>query len=217
MSEKDVCCDFCGRSGRSVELIRGAGGMCICTTCVEALHNAISARERETKAARLEGMFDFELKPPSAMKAELDKYVVGQDEAKKVLSVAVYNHYKRIRAEIFESLHPELPPKAPGFEDVEVDKSNILLIGPTGSGKTYLARTLARMLNVPFSRSCAAIDVPTGKPPQRPIIITPPASPGNANIRLVIGESHFPSVLQRPLLTKNDESTQNGNSAGMTV
>ena len=151
MSEKDVCCDFCGRSGRSVELIRGAGGMCICTTCVEALYNAIAARERETKAARLEGMFDFELKPPSAMKAELDKYVVGQDEAKKVLSVAVYNHYKRIRAEIFESLHPELPPKAPGFEDVEVDKSNILLIGPTGSGKTYLARTLARMLNVPFS------------------------------------------------------------------
>ena len=84
------------------------------------------------------------------MKAELDKYVVGQDDAKKVLSVAVYNHYKRIRAELLGN-DLEQDGGENDFSDVEIEKSNILLAGPTGSGKTYLARTLAKMLNVPFA------------------------------------------------------------------
>ncbi len=140
-------CSFCGRPAESVGgLISGAKGTYICPQCVDTLHDAIALRKMDSKREKVKSMLNFNLMTPSQMRAELDKYVVGQDRAKKVLSVAVYNHYKRLRGEFDkgESENPEL-------DDVEIEKSNILLIGPTGSGKTYLARTLAKMLNVPFA------------------------------------------------------------------
>ncbi len=148
MSAKDNRCSFCGRSAKEVgELIEGREGAVVCKECVGALENYFQLKAQENKQRKMAKMLDFNLRTPSEMKEELDKFVIGQDNAKKVLSVAVYNHYKRLRAEVLKT------PEADGgeFGDVEIEKSNILLIGPTGSGKTYLARTLAKMLNVPFA------------------------------------------------------------------
>lgn len=143
-------CSFCGRPISAVgELVPGIDGSSICTECVDVLHNAIALRDAKMKRKKLGSSLNFEIKKPSEIKAELDKYVVGQDDAKKVLSVAVYNHYKRLKSEILKDA--DVPEDAADFSDVEIEKSNILLIGPTGSGKTYLARTLAKMLNVPFA------------------------------------------------------------------
>jgi len=146
---KENRCGFCGRSEKEVgPLIAGADNTLICRECVEALHNYFEQRRKEGQKRKMEGILDFNLRTPSEMKAELDKFVIGQDTAKKVLSVAVYNHYKRLKSEMLKS-----PDSAADDDlaDVEIEKSNILLIGPTGSGKTYLARTLAKMLNVPFA------------------------------------------------------------------
>ena len=96
--------------------------------CVETLHNAFELRDMEDRAKRMDAMLDFDIKTPSQLKKGLDEYVVGQEEAKKILSVAVYNHYKRLRAEMLNVGDEEYP-------DVEIEKSNVLLIGPTGSGK----------------------------------------------------------------------------------
>ena len=133
-SSKLLYCSFCGKSQHEVrKLIAGPDGSYICDECVEICSEII---EEEVSRDRMSGS-DINLMTPMEMKEVLDEYVVGQDEAKKVLAVSVYNHYKRILSG--------------RKNDVELQKSNILMLGPTGSGKTFLAQNLARMLNVPFA------------------------------------------------------------------
>ncbi len=139
MKEKRFC-SFCGKSEDKVaRLINGQDGACICDECVIICNDMIDelCNPKPDEAVPL--------KKPDEIKAELDRYIVGQDEAKKVLSVAVYNHYKRINNTL----------ETAEDDDVEIEKSNILLLGPTGCGKTLLARTLAKILNVPFASSDA--------------------------------------------------------------
>ena len=132
-------CSFCGKTEDMVKrLITGRNGACICDECVEICRDMVA--ELDDTAAE-----PVPLKTPAEIKEELDKYIVGQHEAKRVLSVAVYNHYKRINSMSDKSTE----------EDVEIEKSNILLLGPTGCGKTLLARTLAKILNVPFAAADA--------------------------------------------------------------
>ena len=129
-----IRCSFCGKTEDQVrKLIAGPDGSYICDECVEICSEII---EEEVARDRMSGS-DINLMTPIEMKEVLDEYVVGQDEAKKVLAVSVYNHYKRILSG--------------RKNDVELQKSNILMLGPTGSGKTFLAQNLARMLNVPFA------------------------------------------------------------------
>ncbi|HEX8508081.1 MAG TPA: ATP-dependent Clp protease ATP-binding subunit ClpX [Propionibacteriaceae bacterium] len=131
-------CSFCGKSQKQVKKLIAGPGVYICDECIDLCNEIIEEELAETGEVKWE-----ELPKPMEIRAFLDNYVVGQDQAKKALSVAVYNHYKRIQAE---------SAGAPGAgSDVEVAKSNIMLIGPTGCGKTHLAQTLARMLNVPFA------------------------------------------------------------------
>ena len=139
MKEKRYC-SFCGKPEDLVKkLITGQNGACICDECIEIAHDMVKEEGDET-------FTPVPLKKPAEIKAELDKYIVGQDEAKKVLSVAVYNHYKRI--------NNAASPKSKD-DEIEIEKSNILLLGPTGCGKTLLARTLAKILNVPFATTDA--------------------------------------------------------------
>ena len=133
LGEQKVRCSFCNKSEDQVrKLIAGPNGVFICDECVEICGEII---EEELDHEEVSGMEDdINLLKPEEIKAFLDEYVIGQDEAKKTLAVAVYNHYKRITA---------------GRDlDVELQKSNILMLGPTGSGKTLLAQTLARLLNL---------------------------------------------------------------------
>lgn len=141
MAEKERHCSFCGKKESEVrQLIASPEGTFICENCVEICKTMLDeALEKEDSANAV-----VPLKKPAELKEELDKYIVGQDKAKRVLSVAVYNHYKRINS---------LAEKKD--DDVEIEKSNILLLGPTGSGKTLLAKTLARILNVPFAAADA--------------------------------------------------------------
>jgi ATP-dependent Clp protease ATP-binding subunit ClpX len=132
-SSKLLYCSFCGKSQHEVRKLIAGPSVFICDECVELCNDIIREEMQEQSAVSGE-----KLPKPHEIKEILDEYVIGQADAKKVLSVAVYNHYKRMEA-------------GGGKDDVELSKSNILLIGPTGSGKTLLAETLARLLNVPFT------------------------------------------------------------------
>lgn len=136
-SEKVLYCSFCGKSQHEVKKLIAGPSVFICDECIE-LCNDIIRDEVSQETAESSKPTKTELPIPSEIKQSLDHYVIGQDVAKRTLAVAVYNHYKRLKH------------MSQNKEDVELSKSNILLIGPTGSGKTLLAQTLARLLNVPF-------------------------------------------------------------------
>jgi len=136
-------CSFCGKSQKQVQQLIAGPGVYICDECVELCNEIIE--ERMAEASPSGETADFDLPKPREIFHFLEEYVIGQEDAKRALSVAVYNHYKRVRA------RGELKPAEQKAEDVEVAKSNILMLGPTGCGKTYLAQTLAKRLNVPFA------------------------------------------------------------------
>ncbi|KEH97524.1 ATP-dependent Clp protease ATP-binding subunit ClpX [Clostridium massiliodielmoense] len=131
--KKQLKCSFCGKSQEQVKRLIAGPGVYICDECIDLCSEIITDEFEENTQVDLSS-----LPKPSEIKNYLDDYVIGQDSAKKALAVAVYNHYKRINSEV-------------DVDDVELQKSNILLLGPTGSGKTLLAQTLARLLNVPFA------------------------------------------------------------------
>jgi ATP-dependent Clp protease ATP-binding subunit ClpX len=134
IGESDLLkCSFCGKSQKQVKKLIAGPGVYICDECIDLCNEIIEEELAETSELKLE-----ELPKPAEIHAFLDEYVIGQEQAKKVLSVAVYNHYKRIQVGAKDS-------------DVELQKSNIMILGPTGCGKTLLAQTLAKMLNVPFA------------------------------------------------------------------
>jgi ATP-dependent Clp protease ATP-binding subunit ClpX len=135
-SEKTLYCTFCGKSQHEVKKLIAGPSVFICDECIDLCNEIIRDELPQTDLTKPEGS---ELPTPAEIKANLDNYVIGQEPAKRTLAVAVYNHYKRLK-------HKESSKK----DDVELTKSNILLIGPTGSGKTLLAQTMARMLDVPF-------------------------------------------------------------------
>ncbi len=141
MAKKEVNCSFCGRSRSEVGiLIAGVTGH-ICESCVSQAHTII--REEDINEA-VETDQEVNLLKPAEIKAKLDDYVIGQDDAKKVLSVAVYNHYKRLNQKV-------------KTDKIEIEKSNVILVGRTGTGKTLLAKTIAKMLNVPFCIADATV------------------------------------------------------------
>lgn len=161
MKEKESnrpVCAICGRGDEECTLIRGSIG-CVCTDCVAQINTfLLSRQEAEAKPFHLDLTTD-ELMPPMALKEALDRYVIGQERAKRYLSVAVYNHYKRLLSRENEVEKKE---KENGVAHVEIEKSNVLFVGPTGVGKTLLASTIARMLKVPFALVDATVFTQAG-------------------------------------------------------
>lgn len=142
MEKDSIQCSFCGRPKNETGiLIAGVTGH-ICSSCIEQAHQIVDEQKKHDKTSKLS--HDFRLLKPIQIKEELDQYVIGQDEAKRVLSVAVYNHYKRLT--FIDS-----------NEEFEIDKSNLILVGRTGTGKTLLAKTIARSINVPFCIADATV------------------------------------------------------------
>lgn len=140
--EENINCSFCGRAKNDTGiLIAGLTGH-ICSNCIDQAHQIVEEQQKHEDAESVS--HDFKLLKPIQIKEELDEYVIGQEEAKKVLSVAVYNHYKRLTY-------------AEGKEELEIDKSNLILVGRTGTGKTLLAKTIAKSLNVPFCIADATV------------------------------------------------------------
>jgi len=135
MSEPDLNCSFCGRPKPETQLLIAGLDAHICDRCINQAHGIVQEEASLEEGAESDGI---ELKPPKEIKSFLDTYVIGQEASKKVLSVAVYNHYKRLIQQTSK-------------EDVEIQKSNVLVVGPTGTGKTLLAQTIARLLNVPLA------------------------------------------------------------------
>lgn len=133
MKQEELICDFCGKTVKEVNKIFSAESAHICNECIGTCSDIIHKEELKTKRSE----FQKGLSIPTQIKKHLDTYVIGQEEAKKVLSVALYSHYKRI--------------DKPVYKNVEIEKSNIMLIGPTGSGKTLLAKSLAKIMDVPFA------------------------------------------------------------------
>jgi len=144
MAQTKARCSFCGRDQKEVRKLVKGPSVYICNVCIDLCNRIIQEDEK-----RVDSPVNFRLLPPQEIKSRLDKYVIAQDESKIVLSVAVYNHYKRVLGSKRPSL--ETAKQKDIYDDVELEKSNILLLGPTGSGKTLLARTLAKIVDVPFA------------------------------------------------------------------
>lgn len=144
MSKKETSCSFCGRTKNQVGiLIAGLSGH-ICESCITQGYSIIQEEFNTGKKPGMKPEQPYKVFKPQEIKTRLDEYVIGQEDAKKVLAVAVYNHYKRLNQEV-------------GDDDVEIEKSNVILVGRTGTGKTLLAKTIAKMLNVPFCIADATV------------------------------------------------------------
>lgn len=146
MSKDEILCSFCGRKSDDVGLLVSGIDAHICNECIEQGHRILSEEEAHKAKVAAAAGFKVDLLKPKEIKTHLDDYVIGQDSAKKVLSVAVYNHYKRL-----------MSTKKDDQDDVEIEKSNILMVGQTGTGKTLIAKTLARILKVPFCIADATV------------------------------------------------------------